>query len=314
MTAGAGNASHTATVSGLTDGSTNNIFVKCTYPNSPLGVASSVTFTVANPPPPTTMQEMTLANCPTAAPLVVRDTRDNTWYAVQKLADGKCWMLTNLAYGGAEAGTQLTSGAGQTTTTGVAASATNWNQANPPFNNQRQWVDPTTSTVTHSASGTRCAVAGRTNPSVAPNMTYTECGYLYNWCAALGNASASCNASTAGQNIANAGVGTCPAGWRLPTGGPSGEFQAMHTATGGTYASLIGPSSAWRGVLAGGFSPPNGGFFGGGLAGYQWTATTRGSSGEVYGVSFGANPTPIFNLAVSYGGKWHGLSVRCILG
>ena len=45
------------------------------------------------------MQTITTASCPTSRTLAL-DARDNRTYWVQKLSDGKCWMLTNLAYAG----------------------------------------------------------------------------------------------------------------------------------------------------------------------------------------------------------------------
>lgn len=50
------------------------------------------------------IQNITSANCPASRTRAV-DARDNHTYWVQKLADGKCWMLTNLAYAGGGANT-----------------------------------------------------------------------------------------------------------------------------------------------------------------------------------------------------------------
>ncbi len=144
--------------------------------------------------------------CPTT-PTNLRDERDNHYYAVNTLPDGKCWMLTNLAYGGNTTGigdnynpgTEFTTGAGQNTSTNVAASASNWNRTNPPYLNQKQWVNPTRSGVEGAQTS---QAAFRTTAS---SINYAETGYYYNWCAALGNASASC-AQTSGD-VTNAGTG-----------------------------------------------------------------------------------------------------------
>ena len=45
------------------------------------------------------IQTVTKASCSTTRTMV-RDARDNSTYWIQKLADGNCWMLTNLAYAG----------------------------------------------------------------------------------------------------------------------------------------------------------------------------------------------------------------------
>jgi uncharacterized protein (TIGR02145 family) len=245
------------------------------------------------------IQNITKATCPSTITNVY-DTRDSHYYSVQKLADGNCWMLTNLAYGGAEAGTQFTSGAGQATPSNVAASSTAWNRANPPYNNQKQWVDPTTAAVTQ-YNGTRCATAYRTS---AASINYTECGFLYNWCAALGNSNSAC--AQASGNVANAGIGLCPDGWRLPTSGPSGEFPAVYAAIGGTHANLVGASSTWRGVYSGVFDP------GSGLGlqstiGYYWSATAV-SAINGYHLNFSASSV----LPASITNKHYGFAVRCV--
>jgi uncharacterized protein (TIGR02145 family) len=212
-------------------------------------------------------------------------------------------MLTNLAYGETEAGTQFTSGAGQSTSTNQTASTSNWNRTNPPYNNQKQWVNPTTTAVTQ-YNGTRCATAFRTT---AASINYTECGYLYNWCAALANASASCSESTNNTNITNGGVGLCPTGWRLPTGGASGEFQAMYTAIGGTQASLVGSSSTWRGVYSGSFDPGFGLYYQGSY-GYYWSSTAS-SSALSYSLAFNTSSVNPRNAGTS---KYYGSAVRCV--
>ncbi|MDR2063431.1 MAG: IPT/TIG domain-containing protein, partial [Candidatus Nomurabacteria bacterium] len=249
------------------------------------------------------IQNITTISCP-STPTAVIDTRDNHYYAIAKMPDNKCWMLTNLAYGGTEAGTQFTSGAGQNTTTNVAASDTNWNRTNPPYNNQKQWVDPTVSAVTQ-GSGTRCAVAYRTTSS---SISYTECGYLYNWCAALGAASADCNTSTNGAVNPNAGVGICPAGWRLPTGGDDGEFQALYTALDSTYSNAVGTGSLWRGVIQSGYFNGGVGLSSQGTNGSYWSATNSSSTFAhyLYITSSGLSPK------MNNGQKYLGISVRCV--
>jgi uncharacterized protein (TIGR02145 family) len=209
-------------------------------------------------------------------------------------------MLTNLAYGGVEAGVELTSGAGQNTTNNIEASGTNWNRVNPPYNNQKQWVDPTNPAVTQ-GNGTRCTTAYRTS---AASVDYTECGYIYNWCAALGNSSASC--SVASGDVADAGADICPTGWRLPTGDSNGELQSMYSAIGGTHADLVGISSTWRGVYSGGFDP------GTGLVlqsdgGRYWAGTANSS---IYGYHLSFNDSTV-NAANSYN-KGSGYAIRCV--
>jgi uncharacterized protein (TIGR02145 family) len=264
--------------------------------------SSTVTFTaVPNFVPPSTMQEITTANCP-STPTAYRDARDGHYYAVQKLADGKCWMLTNLAFGGTAAGIEFTSGAGTLATSGNDIASTSvWTQQSPPYNNQKQWVNPTNVGVTQNSGG-RCATAYRTT---AASINYTECGYLYNWCAALGSGSPNCAAASG--NIINAGIGVCPVGWRLPTGGSGGEFQTLANQIGiGPLSVWVGPSSIWRGTSAGHFNP-GAGLSSSGDADFYWsgTAASTTNSNALFIVSTPINSTA--NVA-----KFSGYSVRCI--
>lgn len=91
------------------------------------------------------IQEITSANCPTTRTRAV-DARDNRTYWVQNLADGKCWMLTNLAYAGGGANTYsdvktLTNGTGGSATYTVAAY-----YVSPNANPTTEPTDPSTST------------------------------------------------------------------------------------------------------------------------------------------------------------------------
>jgi uncharacterized protein (TIGR02145 family) len=307
FTTGQNTATHSTTVTGLKSG-LNTIYISCANPNDASRFSGNSTTTVTIDAPPPTIQSITTANCPTSETATM-DSRDNHHYLVKKMADNKCWMLTNLAYGGSEAGTEFTSGAGSSNTgTTISASSTYWDRTNPPYNNQKQWVNPTTSTV----GGAKCATAYRTSSSA---LNYTECGYLYNWCAALGTASANCNTSTSGTNITNAGVSLCPTGWRLPTGGSTGEFAMLNgmmngdggasTATDSTHAANWLSSGVWRGVYSGHFNP------GAGLsnqgAGYYWSATA-GSSTYAYDLYFSPS-----TIRLDYTpGKYVGFAVRCV--
>jgi uncharacterized protein (TIGR02145 family) len=246
------------------------------------------------------IQSVTATSCPTT-PTFAKDSRDDHYYAIAKLADNKCWMLTNLAYGGSEAGVQFIDGTGSKDATTTSASSTYWDRTNPPYNNQKQWLDPTNNDVPLYGTGsTRCDAAFRDTASI----DYTECGYLYSWCAALGNASASCSASSG--NVSNAGGGLCPSGWRLPTGSSSGEFQAMYSAIGGTPASLGGISSTWRGVYSGSFNPGNGLYLQS-INGQYWSATASSNTSASY-LNFSSSTVGTNDIA-----KYNGLAVRCVL-
>jgi uncharacterized protein (TIGR02145 family) len=246
-----------------------------------------------------TIQGISLVSCPTT-PTPVRDARDGHYYSISMLADGNCWMLTNLAYGGDEAGIKFTTGTGQSDVTGDApASASTWTKQTPPYNNQKQWLDPTNPDISQDSTGTRCAIAYRTTSS---SIDYTECGYLYNWCAALGNSSPAC-----GQNsgvVDGAGATVCPAGWRLPT---RHEYSGMYAAIGNNHSELVGVSSAWRGVYSGRLEPGYGLRYQG-SNGYYWSSS---AANLVNGVNLSMYSNEAVNTSNS-SEKWMGFAVRCV--
>ncbi|MDR2336817.1 MAG: fibrobacter succinogenes major paralogous domain-containing protein [Candidatus Nomurabacteria bacterium] len=266
-----------------------NYTVDIAYDETPIAIAKE-----GDP-----IQNISAATCPTDETKVY-DTRDNHYYLIKKMADNECWMLTNLAYGEAtdqtttySAGIEFTSGAG-TTDSACAPSDTVWCRKNPPANHAKQWLNPANPNIT----GTQCAAAYSTSTA----LTYDECGYLYNWCAALGTASAKCANTANGTDIDDAGDGLCPAGWRLPA---SGEFQALHNTMGGVANNWL-PSGIWRGVYSGSFSPGYGVNYQG-VGGNYWSATVD-SSESAYSLDFGSSSVNPVGSNV----RFIGFAVRCI--
>lgn len=183
------------------------------------------------------IQNVNSLNCPTARTRVV-DARDNHTYWVQKLAGGKCWMLTNLGYAG---GGTNTYGDVKTLTASPAATYT-----------VAGYYTPSSTNFTTEPN----------DPSSATNGT-GQYGYLYNWCAAMGGqATAACaNATTPDVNP---NISICPSGWRLPTALSSGDF--------GTLISAINAGSVWLYQLNGEWSN---GFYGTGSYGTYWSSTQQ---------------------------------------
>ncbi len=191
------------------------------------------------------IQAITAANCPTTRTRAV-DARDNHTYWVKKLADGKCWMLTNLAYAG-----------GGTSTYGDVKTLSNG-----------------TSDSTYTFTEAKYYIPSGANPTVSPTNPSTstsgsgQYGYFYNWCAAMGGqATAACAAAT--TPAPNTGVSVCPSGWRLPT---KEEFGALNTAINGSTSTDAGLRSGWLGQWSGYWSSGSG-FVGQGLLGYYWSSS-----------------------------------------
>jgi len=227
------------------------------------------------------IQTITAASCPTTR-TQVQDARDSHTYWVQKLADGKCWMLTNLGYAGSGTNT-------------YSDTKTLTNGTDDTYTVASYYVTPSTTNFTTEP----------TAPSTSTDGT-GQYGYLYNWCAATGGdlASSGCSSTiTTPLPVTTASI--CPSGWRLPTSN-GGEFTALNTAINGgsttTDAGLIGtPWLAQRGgVWDWGFSYQ-------GSVGYYWSSTQYSATDAYYLVFHSTGLSPASNL-----NKFFGFAVRCI--
>lgn len=198
------------------------------------------------------IQTVTTAGCPPNRTLV-RDARDDHTYWVQKLTDGRCWMLTNLAYAGSG-----------TSTYGDTKTLTNGTGGSTSYTVASYYVPPSANPTTAPTAPSPSTDGGATNP---------QYGYLYNWCGAMGGqATAACaNATTPAPNP---NLSICPAGWRLPT---SSEFGSLNAAiNGGSTSSDSGLiASPWLAQRSGDWG--NGfydqGSFGGYLSSSPYSAT-----------------------------------------
>ncbi len=258
------------------------------------------------PPAPTTMQSMTTDYCQNhmiiytgsneEAVIELTDTRgDNQTYQVAKLADGNCWMLDNLKLGSTTGTLELTPQdtniVSNLTLPQVTASA--------PMDTQEE-IDALLDTPFVFGP-----VPGDTNSGA------TNYGYLYNWSAATAGESRTSH----DENAGNAPYSICPANWRLPTGGPGGEFSALDIAFGGTgnganngepNIALWQHDGPFKGTLSGYWA---GGFDDQGDYGYLWSASAY--PGNVVGAlsaNFGSgNVDPAY-----YDYRFLGLGVRCL--
>lgn len=210
--------------------------------------------------PPPYIQTVTKASCPAERTVVV-DARDNHSYFIQKLADGQCWMLTNLAYAGgtSNGGTGryddsistsiLTNGTGDAVQTYTEAKYYTHTGANP---------------TVYPAEPSSTIDGGVSSP---------QFGYLYNFCGANGGQAdnAACVERPASDEI-DSSVSICPAGWRLPTGGADGDFSALNDAVNsGRLDDSEGLRSVWLVQYSGNWS--NGVFSNQGYFGRHWSSS-----------------------------------------
>ena len=279
----------------------------------------------------------------TGSTATVCDSRDNQQYTIAKLADGKYWMTENLAidltatsydtlYGtGTNAG-KMTNATSQAlkylkgTTTGTASDQ--WAMAavkktwTSSHSYSEPWiaVDSTTSGLCLDAS---CVNSDKSWSSTSvtsktingkTSIAQGKIGVYYNYCAASagsycwGNGTSFTGSPSSDPNTSSLRDITsdiCPYGWRLPTGGSSGEFQALYTA----YSSN---DTNFQTAL----STPLSGFFMDGMARSQgsigcfWSSTWNYSTlmYRLY-VNYMPSVSPSANDA-----RYVGYPVRCVFG
>ena len=250
----------------------------------------------------TSDQTITSSNCPTER-TVVADARDNHTYFIQKLADGRCWMLTNLAYAG-----------------GTSNSGTNtYNDVIPTGNGTAGTLSNGTSDTATTYTEAKYYVHANASPTIHPNTPSTnnagggtvaggerQYGYHYNCCAAMGAQSAT-GACVANYALApNQNISVCPAGWRLPTGGSGAEFGQLTTAIGATNntAGSITLRNTWLAQFGGYWTNE---FSDQGSYGRYWSASQSSDTGAIN--------LRFYSTIVSVSGsstKSYGQSVRCL--
>lgn len=252
------------------------------------------------PTGPLTMQSFTAGDCTSLdvydgtnedAVITLSDPRgDGQTYQVAKLADNNCWMLDNLKLGSVTDTLTLTSSDTDVADDFILPQAV------------------TTGTADYDNPGVYGPVPGDTG------VGETNYGYLYNWSAATAGESRVSHPGGAG----NAPHSICPANWRLPTGGATGEFAWLNakmndpdagspsTAGGAGFRENWQPDGPFKGVFAGGWWE---GFFDGG---FVWSSSAYPDpdySNPAFYASFDPNGVYPPNLDE----RAYGFGVRCLL-
>ena len=264
------------------------------------------------------MQNLADSLCVTDSPTTVKDTRDGKTYTVQRLADGKCWMTSNLNLAG---GTALYSDDSNVAPANTRASGT-------PY-----YTLPDSSTSGFSWYAT-AYVYNSNNETASQNDCYNghPCNSYYSWLAATAGGK---NAS--GSSVGNgydAAYSICPKGWKLPSSGNKDDSSATSATgykKGDFYKMLVAYGMNWDNYYADSSTNPTGatiyneivantpgfilsgnyyssGFSSGGTQGNYWSSTSSSSSQGAYSLSFDFRNV---NSAGDYG-RHYGFAVRCI--
>ena len=252
-------------------------------------------------PPSPNIQSITKASCSTTR-TQVKDARDNNSYYIQKLADGNCWMLTNLAYAGG------TSNGGANTYSDVINQG-----AGTPGPNKTGTLNGPDNSGSATYTLAKYYIPPNANPTIDPTppststdggATNPQFGYLYNYCAAMGgqNTAACANATTPAPDPT---INICPAGWRLPTGGSGAEFTALNNAIN------AGSTTSPTGLQTNGLFQRSGywgnSFYSQGSVGNYWSSSQSSSFGAHYLNFRSTNVGP-----ANSGYKNYGFAVRCV--
>ena len=250
-----------------------------------------------------TLQTFNASRCAamnTGDVLALSDERDGDTYAVTKLADGNCWMAENL---------RLDPSANTFT-------ASNTNNPTSTFNNEASLSydstvlcnDDTSTCIDQVLFNANNINRGLVSSPATDNdaSSWYSYGIMYGWYAATaGNGNYAMSSGSVTGDI-------CPAGWRLPTGGASGEFKSLtNLLAGGSVVATNDNMLAFPNnfIYSGDYNHDKSG--GRGAYGRYWSATANGRI-KAYRLGVAANTTIGVTPEGSWN-KWDAFAVRCIL-
>ncbi|MBR3157249.1 hypothetical protein IKF20_02355 [Candidatus Saccharibacteria bacterium] len=279
---------------------TYGIYVSTTQPAD--SYTGKVKFTLVHPnnapapEVPTYMQNMTLADCGGEGPKDVIDSRDGESYKVQVLADGNCWMLDNLRLD--PTAVSLADLQGKTNASNQTLTYFKNGGGSSPYpasGVSNAW----TSSSQNSYNLPYINAASKDITATFYGAGSGKIGVYYNYCAA--SAGSYCYRSTSGTG--NATEDLCPAGWRMPTGSNSGEYQALYTSYNSDVASF---KQALSTPLSGSFA--SGSASAQGTYGRFWSST-RNNDNNMYNLNVNLSSIHTANDV----SRFYGFSVRCLL-
>ena len=334
------------------DTTTLNIASKVDYLTTPGDYKQTFTFTALPHVTQYYMQDLLATPglaaevCNEEAPSIVIDKRDEQAYMIQRLPDHKCWMLDNLNLD--LTNKDVVDGLTTTNTNVDAASLKSLREGNRTDCDESDCSQYATSGLelsnwgnslgnssnapkvnksgTCSTTGSwPCTYNGDYNNNVALSTLTPEqsnfglgsgkIGILYNYCAV--SAGNYCyNNSVSPTSDTNSEYDICPANWRLPRGGSSGEFQNLCTqirsadCDEGDSEIPATDTNSFQYKFSATFS----GFYNGignriGDSGHFWTSS-RSNQSRMYSLRVSAT----FIYAISQtNDRVNGMAARCLL-
>ena len=173
---------------------------------------TTLQFNIVANPPIYYMQDLNPALC-TTTPMTVVDKRDNKEYTIARLADGQCWMTSNLNL------------AGGTTLNASDSDVPTDNYYTLPASSTTGFDDDTKAYVYNTGNET-------TSQTSAASNSY------YSWLAATAGGKNASGTAVTGDGY-NAAYSICPKGWRLPTATTEGIPRDSGGYTGGDFYKMI---------------------------------------------------------------------------
>ena len=256
------------------------------------------------------MQDLTKSMCNTIAVTqnqTMVDTRDSNTYLAGKLKDGNCWMLDNLALDPTDSTTAANMNSSNTNAT--AAAITNLLNGGNAGSNVG-WSSTAVADVDTNFSNGGYTVPRINNASKDTVVTSYgagsgKVGLYYNYCAAT----ASTYCYEGGSSTGDASQDICPANWRMPTGGGSGEYLALYNKYNTTMDATDSASLQYN------LSTPLSGYY------YNSSAIVQGDWGFWWSSTYGGG----YNMYLLYVDSTYvdpdlnynrnnGNTMRCLVG
>ena len=272
------------------------------------------------------MQDMTSAICAEVdegQETQLIDIRDNTVYRVGKLADGNCWLKDSLALDLTNStilnGLDANNTNADATALGYLKGTTTRDPSTDPNGNYATaGVANWTNSYSYSAPLVNMASKdvvpqGSNDPLAAETLAGSwQVGGYYNYCAASAGSYCYGDSASQGSPSGNASSDICPSGWRMPTGGASGEYQLLTNAIAGGTSDTINTEPEYSNIRKA-LSLPLSGFF------YYGSARSQGSYGYFWSSTY-VSSSNMYCLGVFASvvrpqgghGRYYGNSVRCV--